>query len=254
MILAVLLTRSGYYFLGIFVAIVLLSLLRSSARNKQRSASFASLGFLDVPPKEAFEPGSTAACELFEFWSPRAQGIVGNVGKGGSALGETVIFDFNFELVSNNARFATVAGFRVPHALPDFHVHHTFLLDRYFHGPTSADPQPKPGDMQAGPLGMQMKVIRPAKVQIAFDDPPGFAKNYIVTATDEAAMRRVLPQAARDDLAARNDGKLHIEKGTEWLFVYRWQKRVPPDQYPAFLHDVEQLIGKLNLRAESAPA
>lgn len=254
MVFAFLLTRSGYYFVAIFVAIVVISLLRSAGRNKQRSAGFASVGFLEVSSKEAFDPGSTAGCELFEFWKTRAQGIVGTVGKGGSAVGETVIFDFNFELVSNNARFATVVGFRVPRALPDFHIHHTFLLDRYFHGPTSADPQAKTGDTQPGPLGLDMKVLRPAKVQIAFDAPADFAKNYIVTASDETAMRRVLTAAARDDLAARNDGKLHIEKGTEWLFVYRWQKRVPPGQYAALLQELVQLIGKLNLRADSAPA
>lgn len=243
-------------FIGGLALLILLSFIvgkfKGSARGKERSAVFLSMGFVEVPCEQAFASAKEAV-RIIE--ASAAGSIVSPVGKGSSALGETAIFEFR-QLGSDAGSDLrmTVIGFRVPPSIPDFEIRHVLLGDRFFKPPApSASGAPRmSARIEIGPSGMVPEVLGPAQNRVVFDSNPGFAKKYVVNAADEALMRRMMTPSLMDALAALNDSNLHIVKGKDWLFIYRYALRPKsPNQYPALLREAVDLVSRLDLRAAS---
>jgi hypothetical protein len=148
------------FFGGLILLILLNSVLRGShrsARNKERSAVLQSMGFVAVPREQVFE-SVKATGRIIEDYATSV--IFSPVGKGASALGETVIFDFQGILgdADTNAR-STVVGFRVPPSIPDFEILHVLLLDRFVNKATAKNTSAPTvaGERKFGPF-----VVRPS--------------------------------------------------------------------------------------------
>lgn len=241
----------GLIVIGLLLLIFIVRTFTSSARKKARSAVFQSMGFLEVLREQAFESPQMAARIVYDYPATR---ILSPVGKGSSALGETVIFECT--LASGDTSFTyAVVGFRVPPSVPDFEIRHVLLLERFSKPPAPSDsaaPRMR-GRIRIGPSGMEADVLGPAENRVAIEGNPDFAKKYVVKAADEALMRRMLTPSLMDALTVLNDSNLHIKKGKDWLFVFRWGGRPkPPKDYPGMLEEAAGLISRLDLRAASA--
>jgi hypothetical protein len=245
------------FFAGLVLVILLSTVLRGSrrsARNKERSAVLQSMGFAEVPREQVFE-SVKAAGRIIEDYATSV--IFSPVGKGTSALGETVIFDFQGIMgdPATNSRF-TVVGFRVPPSIPDFGILHVLLLDRFVRkaADENASAPGVTGERKFGPF-----VVRPSDTpvqkRIAIEGHPEFGERYVVWTADEALMRRMLTPSLMDALTAMNDGKLRIRKGKDWIFVFREVMQPnPPTEFPALLEEAVGLVSRLDLRAASPTA
>lgn len=244
---------------GLAFVIVLSSVVRRSlrsARNRERSAVLQSMGFAEIPREQVFESVKAAERVLEDY--PTSV-IFSPVGKGETALGETVIFDFQGSMGgASTAGRTTVVGFRVPSSVPDFLILHVLLLDRFF---KKAAPETAP-ENAAGSSGTGVRKFGPFVVtpsdtpeqrRMAIESDPEFGKRYVVWTADEAVMRRMLTPALMDALTTLNDSNLQIRKGKDWLFILRTVMRPrPPAEFPALLEEAVVLLSKLDLRAARA--
>jgi len=240
------------FFGGLAFVIILSSVLRRSrrsARNQERSAVLQSMGFVEVPREQVFESVKAAERVIEDF--PTSV-IFSPVGKGASALGETVIFDFQGTMgdPGTGAR-TTVVGFRVPSSVPDFLILHVMLLDRFVN---KAAAENTAGSSETGVRKFGPFVVRPSDTpeqrRIAIESDPEFGKRYVVWTADEAVMRRMLTPGLMDALTTLNDSNLQIRKGKDWLFIFRTVMHPrPPAEFPALLEEAVVLLSKLDLRA-----
>jgi hypothetical protein len=245
-----------YVFFGFLIFIIfILPMFARPARKKARSAAFQSMGFLEVPREQAFESYEAASRVIEDTPSSR---ILSPVGKGSSALGDTIIFNYSASAGGSGAiPVFTVVGFRVPPSIPDFEIHHTLLGDRFFKPSAPASPgvmRVRAG-IKLGPSGITPEVLGPAESRIAIEGNPEFSKNYVVKTSDEAAIRRMLTSGPMDALAALNDSNLNIKKGKDWLFVYRYGANPKsPKEYPTLLEEAVGLVSRFDLKAANAGA
>jgi Protein of unknown function (DUF3137) len=248
-----------FFFGGLIVLIFILPAFRSSARKKERSAVFQSMGFAEVPREQVFEDVSKAARVIYDR---PASSISSPVGKGNSAAGEAVIFDFSYG-AGTSATYFTVVGFRVSPDVADFEIRHSMLGDRLFGQPAGENIKAEsraaasaPAQLKSGPgQAVYQPSDAPVQKRITMEGNPDFAKKYVVWAADEGRVRRIVTPVLMDSLVAMNDSNLHIRKGSKWIFVYREVARArSPKQYPALLEEAAGLVSKLDLRAASGTA
>jgi hypothetical protein len=262
-----------------FMLVIALTLLvivsrRFSTRNsaKKRTAVFAGMGFIEITRDEAFGNEVRAIAPAIE---PTCNFIYTSmwVGKGSSAIGETLIFDVDGGLQVRH----TVAGFRVPQSIPDFYICHRSVLDGFdkrVAAVTDRLVQAAPLQQQGTAQQQADETARPASHfsvhwgkpdhslanriasvnEISFNDRPDFAKKYHVSTSDESAMRRALSPAFTEALETMNDSNLNMLKLGGWLFVYGsiLTQYPSPGKYPALLEKGVKVISLLDLRAASA--
>lgn len=236
-------------FIGLILLMFIARAFKGSSRSKERSAVLQSMGFLEIPREQAFESAQVAARIINDSL---ATSILSPVGKGTSALGETVIFDISHRDDKYPVIYTGV-GFRVPPSIPDFEIRHVLLLDGVFQSPAASEPEAPGmrGRARIGPSGTVPEVLGPAEDPVVIESHPEFAKKYVVKAADQTAMRHMLTSNLMDALTALNDSNVRI-KGKDWLFVFRWGGRLPPpEQYPALLEEAVGLVSRFDLRAAS---
>ena len=234
----------------LFVAIIAFSAFRRNSESRRRAAALQSMGYARLTRQQAFDNPKLIARLIFDN---AAASISDWVGKGQSAFGETVIFDFTHDMGVDSAgrpsRF-TVVAFRVAHAAVDFEISHVLLLERLLHLPNEGDivpPHMATYDRHSHQW-TRPEIDLPLLKCVAPDGNPAFAQNYRVWSSDPVAMQRVLTRAMMDALVRANDVNLHVAKRGDWLMVYRWvSSATAPGRYPALVQEAAQLAAQLDL-------
>lgn len=267
------------FFLLIVLAIVAGHMGSVAKRKKQRLARNA-MGFIDVPSATLF--ANVTAIE-HTFPQDMIASVPETVGKGQSALGETLLFDISYG-GGSDAQPATVTAFRVNPALPDFEVRHVWtrkvadLLDGAIASVSNVVRQEGATDdaAQAGPETTatpsprqpthSKRVARFLQEERAVNEvleslgrypieiaDPGFHAHHDVRGSDEARVRAVLTPAFIAALSGTEFGNLVVHKTGNWLFVCAGSGKLvaAPAEYPHWLERSVALVQKLDLAMDA---
>ena len=261
--LALLNLRPLYPFIVAFVVLAVLMAIRGSRWKKARSAAISAMGFADVERSEIFGPikveGEEFSCRVGNL---QISSIQTPVAKGTSALGETIIFDIEAHTagLEGAGNFFTVVGFRAAKEIPEFEIHHRYLLDRFLKkkfGPKAQVARPAQGQPQnIGRLQIRQP-LSGAEVpnEVQMDGNREFSDNFIVLAHDPDSAKRMITASLMATLVSMNDSTLYLKKVQDWIFVYRQTgNAVRPEKYPSLIEEAVDLAKRLNLSAATDSA
>jgi hypothetical protein len=240
--------REYAIFAALAAFIVGLSVLRRSRRAEatpQRTEVFSRMGFFESTRDQVFGDKFQAIEHAIDGASRLSHWI----GKGSSALGETLIFDLA-ELQGPPSSPAptsyTAIGFRVGGLVPYFMITYQDSLNRLVQNAFDKATGSGAGVTPTGEPLFDVPLVSAEK--------PDLAKHYRVLASDPDWMRQALSPAFVEALGRIDGRKLHISKwGTEWLFFYRYAiYPLSPQDNPALLNEAVGLLSLLDLRAADA--
>lgn len=236
------------WFVGLFVALLLWGILGRAAEKKQRAEVFARLGFTETTREQVFDNPPAIA----DVVDGTGTGSLSRwVARGSSGVGDTVIFEIvrGLQSEANGRRDGyTVIGFRVSAALPSFQIRHALLLDKVVK-PVSAKFATATPSTSADPYA------QPAWKQLAIENHPEFARQYVVIAADEQAMKPLLTPFLMDTLLAAKGTNLNLRKRADWLFVFRQTSQAASAKhYPELLDEAVRLASAIDPRTASARA
>ena len=204
----------GGLFGGILIAVMMLySIFQTSGKRKEEMKSAAlRLGFEFEPRGGSIVSSEFAKLPLLKnglgIRNPNLREQCENVIRGTRGAIELTIFDFRYSTGGQGAgRKMTVAAFRSDNPLPAFKV------------------QPR------GLLGMH---IAGRDNSIRFYSDPVFAKDYLLTGTDEPAIRVLLSRDVRQILS-ETGRKWAMEAKGNALLVYLQRQQASPEKLAEFM-------------------
>ena len=231
--------REYAIFLAIAAFIVGVPMLRRFRRDdaaKRRAEVLPRIGFAECTREQVF--GAELKAFAYACTGDRLGAVSSWVGKGSSALGETLIFDLRTDINANGPDPThTVIAFRVSGPLAYFDITHMNSISRLANRVAGDGPGTTPA---GAPLFI---------VPLASAAHPDLARQYRVVASDLARMQAALTPAFVDALGRIDGHNLHIQKsGTDWLLFQRYATYpLSPQDYPAMLKQAVSLLSLLDL-------
>lgn len=241
---------------GLLVYLLISAILTISRRGKRGEVLFR-LGFSDAG-QNVFEGTSYGEATLLDTTGIKYRHPVLRSAKGMTKVGETVIFDYQYEPFRHDIDGEsvgpyrqTLVAFRVRPELPNFAMRHKDLFDKI------AISNRQLIDIEGYPQFSQHYALYGLTDAEIHAKPtghgglPNILPNDGSAADDvanDAAIRALFTPVVLDAIEADQDKRLRVEKRGDWLLVYRYKKvSAYPSEYAGLLDSATRLATAFNI-------
>jgi len=205
---------------GVLIAALILAIAHYRQRRRAADMSQAAMagGFSFEPAADPFA-GSPPPVHLFQVGTRKRYR---NLLRGSAGGLDVSIFDYSYVQSAGQhpqAHEQTVAALRFTGAtLPAFELRPETIVLKFL-----------------AKLGFK---------DINFDSNPEFSRRYLLRAQDEAAVRALFTPSVLAFFEGLRD-KIWVEGAGEWIAVYRWSRKVSPENVRAFADEAAAIASTL---------